>query len=160
LERKDLRILIPGCGNAWEGEFLLRKGFDRVTLLDIAPQAIESVAKRFPAIPEHCLVCGDFFGHRGVYDLVLEQTFFCALNPALRSRYVQKMHELLAPNGHLVGLLFDDPLHADHPPFGGNREVYIPLFEPFFHFHTFETAHNSIAPRAGREFFINLIKKD
>lgn len=39
--------------------------------------------------------------------VLMEQTFFCAINPSLRKDYVAKMHELLAPNGKLVGVLFD-----------------------------------------------------
>jgi hypothetical protein len=90
--------------------------------------------------------------------LVIEQTFFCALDPSLRRAYAEKMHEILNPGGRLVGLLFDDPLFSDHPPFGGSKQVYLPYFEDLFEIEVMEKAYNSIAPRAGRELFISLRK--
>lgn len=37
LEDKNTSILIPGCGNTYEAEYLLEKGFTNVTVIDIAP---------------------------------------------------------------------------------------------------------------------------
>jgi thiopurine S-methyltransferase len=69
------------------------------------------------------------------------------------------MHSLLKPGGKLAGLLFNDPLNTDHPPFGGNKEAYKNYFNPYFHFKVFETCYNSIKPRKDRELFINFIRK-
>ncbi len=160
LDDKSLHILIPGCGNAYEGEYLLEKGFSNTFLIDLSETALHSVKNRVPDFPDSRLIHGDFFAHRGAYDLIIEQTFFCALDPALRRRYAEKMHELLKPGGKLVGLLFDDPLNEDHPPFGGNREEYITYFEDLFEIRHFETAENSIVPRLGRELFIELRKPE
>jgi len=41
LTDKSIRMLIPGCGNAYEADYLLSKGFTSVTLLDIAKPAVE-----------------------------------------------------------------------------------------------------------------------
>ena len=68
------------------------------------------------------------------------------------------MASLLKPKGRLVGLLFDAPLNNDVPPFGGTKQEYLDYFRPYFALETFELAYNSIAPRSGRELFINLIK--
>lgn len=160
LDNKDLRILIPGCGNAYEGEYLLKHGFAHTYLLDISPEALKSVKARVPDFPDDRLILGDFFRHEGRYDLILEQTFFCALDPGMRRRYAEKMHELLVPGGVLAGVLFDDPLYEDHPPFGGDREEYIGYFEDLFDILHFDTAENSIVPRLGRELFIELRKPD
>jgi len=35
LENKDLKILIPGAGNAYEAEYLWQQGFKNVHVLDI-----------------------------------------------------------------------------------------------------------------------------
>ncbi len=159
ITNKDLRILIPGCGNAYEAEHLIESGFTNVFIIDISELAVESFKKRYPQFPETHIFCSDFFSHNSTYDLILEQTFFCALSPNLRESYVLKMHELLAKDGRLVGLLFDDVLNVDKPPFGGNREEYTKLFENYFIFDTFETAYNSIEQRTNRELFINFRKK-
>jgi SAM-dependent methyltransferase len=159
LPDKSIRILIPGCGNAWEGEYLWNQGFRHVYLIDIAPLAVEGFKKRVPQFPEEQVILGDFFSHEGAYDLILEQTFFCAILPEWRERYVKEMNRLLKPGGMLAGLLFDDPMNADHPPFGGSREEYRRRFSPFFNILEMETAQNSIKPREGREVFIKMEKK-
>jgi hypothetical protein len=47
VENKNVKILIPGCGNAHEAELLLEEGFKNITLLDIAPKACEIISKKF-----------------------------------------------------------------------------------------------------------------
>ena len=66
----------------------------------------------------------------GITIVILEQTFFCALDPALRDRYVAHMEQLLAPGGKLVGVLFNDTLNADRPPFGGSQGGVRASFPP------------------------------
>lgn len=151
-------VLIPGCGNAYEAELLLTLGFGNLTLLDISPTLVEQVRAKLPDHPTLQVLQGDFFEHTGQYDLIVEQTFFCALDPTLRPDYVRQMHRLLKPGGKLVGLLFDRDF-AGGPPFGGSAQEYRTLFEPYFTLHTFERAHNSIPPRAGTELFVNLRKR-
>jgi methyl halide transferase len=90
--------------------------------------------------------------------LIIEQTFFCAILPAERKKYVKKVYDLLNPGGKLVGLLFNHDFGNDFPPYGGNEAEYKNYFEPFFKIIHFSTAVNSIKPRAGKEFFINLKK--
>ena len=159
LADKNLRILIPGCGNAYEAEYLVDNGFTNVFLIDWSEAALSNFKKKVHHIPDSHLFCGNFFEHKGEYDLIIEQTFFCAINPSERKNYAKKSHELLAGGGKLVGLLFDDPLNDDHPPFGGNKAEYVEYFKPYFELKVFERAYNSIEPRAGRELFILLVKK-
>lgn len=159
LKDKSLRILIPGGGNAYEAEYLFRKGFRNVFLLDFSSIALENFQKRVPDFPKNQLICEDFFNHNKVYDLIIEQTFFCAINPELRKDYVEKSWELLAAKGKIVGLLFNDPLNNDKPPFGGNKEEYKNLFQKKFEILTLEIAYNSITPRAGRELFFIFRRK-
>ncbi|MFI5145052.1 MAG: SAM-dependent methyltransferase, partial [Ignavibacteria bacterium] len=109
-------------------------------------------------IPDDHLFCGDFFEHTGKYDMIIEQTFFCAIDPRERSNYAVKVYELLNEGGKLAGLLFDDKLNDDKPPFGGSREEYVQYFLPYFKFKVFEKAYNSIGPRTDREIFMILVK--
>lgn len=158
VENKDLKILIPGCGNAHEAELLLEEGFKNLTLLDIAPKACELISKRF-SHHEVEVICEDFFEHQGKYDVIVEQTFFCALDVNLRAKYVEKMHSLLNEGGKIVGLLFNKDFGNPFPPFGGNEEEYRKLFDEKFEIKTLEKCYNSIKPRANTEVFINFIKK-
>ena len=95
----------------------------------------------------------------GKYDLIVEQTFFCAIDPSLRTVYAEKMAKLLNPKGKLVGLLFDCNFDGG-PPFGGSKTEYITYFEPYFKFNFLEKCYNSISPRAGNELFICLENKN
>ena len=156
---KSLDILIPGCGNSYEGEYLFHNKFENSHVIDISKNAIANFKKRVPGFPPEKIFEEDFFTHGKNYDLIIEQTFFCALPPTMRKEYVQKMHDLLKPKGKLVGLLFQVPLNTDHPPFGGNLDEYTQLFAPFFHIKVLETAKNSIPPRQGTELFIILQKR-
>jgi SAM-dependent methyltransferase len=162
-EKRDRRVLIPGCGNGYEAIHLLENGFSDVTMVDIAPTAVERLQKRLdgavPGWQNHLQVlCADFFTLEGPYDLILEQTFFCALEPVQRPDYVQKMHSLLAPGGTLAGVLFDRDFEGG-PPFGGHSEEYRALFEPLFEITTLAPCYNSIPPRANAEVFVLLRKK-
>jgi hypothetical protein len=150
-DNKQSRILIPGCGNAYEADYLLQKGFEHVTLLDISTVLVNQLKQHFTGKPISILH-EDFFDHDGQYDLILEQTFFCALQPVRRSDYVNKTHSLLHPGGTLAGVLFNRHFEGG-PPFGGNAEEYWNLFEKKFRIHTLESCKNSIGPRAGNEVF-------
>lgn len=155
LEDTDLRILIPGCGNAYEAEYLFEQGFSNVHILDMAEQALLGFKQRFPGFPENNLILQDFFKHAGEYDLIIEQTFFCALNPVLRSDYVRKMKSLLSTKGRLVGLMFKLD-NMDGPPFGGDRGEYINLFNSHFNSVRIDNCENSIEPRMGTEYWIEI----
>jgi SAM-dependent methyltransferase len=157
LPNKDIAILIPGCGNAYEAAYLMENGFTNVTLIDIAPTLVQELLKKFEryAGQELTLICGDFFKHRGVYDLILEQTFFCALLPALRTQYVQHMHSLLHPGGKLAGLLFNRAFEQS-PPFGGSKEEYLRLLSGLFAIEHLEECTTSIPSRLGSELFLEL----
>jgi SAM-dependent methyltransferase len=159
-DARNLSVLIPGCGNGYEALYLLQQGFTNVTMLDIAPTAVEALRKRLdvesPGWNNHLrLVCGDFFTHEGAYDLILEQTFFCALDPGMRPDYVRQMKHLLKPGGKLAGVFFNREFEGG-PPFSGSLQEYIDRFSPYFGIKTSETCYNSIPPRAGNEVFIIL----
>ena len=53
------------------------------------------------------IVNENFFYHQGKYDLILEQTFFCALDPSLREKYVEKCYDLLNDDGKIAGVFFN-----------------------------------------------------
>ncbi len=158
IANKSIRILIPGCGNSYEAEYLLDQGFTNITIIDIAPILVESLQQKFITHKNIRVILGDFFEHQGSYDLIIEQTFFCTLPPTFREKYVCKMHQLLADGCKLVGLLFNK-IFDQNPPFGGNKEEYINLFESRFYINKMETCTNSIAPRKGTELWVEFEKK-
>ncbi|MGB1205843.1 MAG: methyltransferase domain-containing protein [Chitinophagales bacterium] len=158
LTDKKIKILIPGCGNAYEAEYLFQQGFEEVYILDWSQKALDNFNSRVPSFPSEHLIQSDFFRHEGKYDLIVEQTFFCALNPEKRKAYVQQMKALLYEKGRLAGLMFG--VHfPKSPPYGGDKTEYEELFSPAFHIKTMEKCYNSIAPRQGSELFVQFINK-
>jgi SAM-dependent methyltransferase len=159
LDNKNCSILIPGCGNTYEAEYLLQEGFTNITVIDIAPTLVQELKNKFGNNSNIKIIQDDFFEHQGTYDLILEQTFFCALPPTIRQKYVWKMHQLLADEGILAGLLFNRTFEVS-PPFGGSKEEYKLLFKNAFDFLKIDVSQNSIAPRANSELFIELKKNN
>ena len=159
LTDKNLKILIPGGGNSYEAAYLYEKGFKNVFVVDISKTALENLKKRVETFPSNQLLHQNFFDIDTTFDLVLEQTYFCALDPKLRSKYASKMSEIIASKGKLVGVLFKVPLNNDHPPFGGNAIEYKKYFTPFFAIKVMDNCYNSVKSRAQKELFITLIKK-
>ncbi|WP_115462362.1 class I SAM-dependent methyltransferase [Winogradskyella aurantiaca] len=153
LKDYSLRILIPGAGNSYEVDYLWSKGFRNLNVVDVAEFPLQQLKKRLPEFSSDHLLRMDFFNHTGQYDLILEQTFFCAINPKLREDYRDHVYRLLKPGGKLVGLLFDFPLSSSGPPFGGDSKSYTTLFIPKFKVKTLERAYNSEPSRAGKELF-------
>tara|TARA_R110001583_G_scaffold16511_1_gene67545 strand:+ start:3513 stop:4109 length:597 start_codon:yes stop_codon:yes gene_type:complete len=157
LTDKTIEILIPGAGNAYEAEYLWKKGFKNVHILDISDVPLEQFKKRNPDFPVSQMHQADFFEFQGQYDLIIEQTFFCSFVPSDENRnaYAEHMAGLLKPNGKLVGVWFDIPLSGDMEkrPFGGNKELYISYLSIFLKTITFDPCYNSIAPRQGSELF-------
>ncbi|TAF96188.1 MAG: methyltransferase domain-containing protein [Cytophagia bacterium] len=158
LDNKKLAILIAGCGNAYEAEYLYSLGFQNITLVDISETLVNTLKEKWKDTSIQ-IVLQDIFEHQGMYDLIVEQTLFCAIDPTLRPKYVVTMHHLLTEKGKLVGLLFDKEFDKQGPPFGGSKRQYEPLFSPYFTFNTFEACHNSVLLRQGAELFINFSKK-
>jgi SAM-dependent methyltransferase len=159
---KDVRILIPGAGNSYEAEYLFNAGFSNTHVIDIAQPPLSHLQGRVPAFPEKQIIHGDFFEHIGQYDIIVEQTFFCALSPtpSQRQAYADQVARLLRPGGKLMGLWFKFPLtDKPNPPHGGSKAEYLSYLHPHFTVRTFEDCYNSIQPRLGNELFGLFVKK-
>lgn len=153
---KKGRVLVPGGGRGHDAILFASRGYE-VDLVDFAPQALEAAlieaAKRKVTIFAYRQ---DFFDlpslpyHAGTYDIFLEYTFFCAIDPSLRERYVKAAATLLKPGGWLMGLFF--PLTSDKPapPFVVSEEEIRRIFAPYFEV-TIEKPASSVKARAGRE---------
>jgi len=159
LTNLDLKILIPGGGNSYEAEYLFNKGFKNVYVVDLSQTALDNLKYRIPDFPSSNLILDNFFDLNITFDLIIEQTFFCAINPSLRADYAKKASEILNVNGKVTGLLFDAVLNTTHPPFGGSKTEYLGYFIPYFDIKIMDASYNSIKPRAGRELFFIIQKK-
>lgn len=157
IENKDLKILIPGCGFGHEAEYLFKQGFKNVHIADITSEPLEDFSKRVPEFPDSQIHQVDFFAIEDVFDVIVEQTLFCAIDPKLRSKYAQAVSRILKEDGILIGLLFNKEFESG-PPYGGKKEEYVETFQPYFRKISMEPCYNSIEPRQGGELFIKIQK--
>ncbi len=155
LKDKNISILIPGCGSGYEGSYLYNLGFRNTFLLDFAAEPLEKFKLNHSDFPIEQLIKGDFFDHQGKYDLIIEQTLFCAIDPSLRLKYAEKISSLLKPEGKLIGLLFNREFEIN-PPFGGSKSEYFEYFSHFFKNINLDECYNSNPPRKNSELFIRI----
>ena len=162
LTDKDLRILIPGGGYGNELAYLHEKGFKNAVLVDFSMKAIEGLQQRYPFLPENAFLYEDFFRiEQEKIDLILEQTFFCALDVSLRKKYFDQSSKILGTGGKLVGVYFDFPLKEDKgPPFGGSAEEYLEEMKPYFNVIKLERCYNSVPERSDKELFLIAERKE
>jgi len=156
LTNKDIKILIPGAGNSHEAEYIHNQGFTNLYVCDLSNAPLDNLKKRVPTFPINHLIHGNFFEIQDQFDLVLEQTFFCALNPSLREDYIEQMSKIIKPTGNLAGLLFGKEFDREGPPFGGDIDDYKILFSKKFDIRVMAPCTNSIESRIGSELFINM----
>lgn len=154
----SLSILIPGCGNAYEATYLIEKGFQNVTLIDLSSTLASSLQSKYKGLPIE-IIHANFFDHKGSYDLILEQTFFCALDPSLRKAYVNTCYELLSSNGKIAGVLFNKKFTETEPPYIASDEEYSDLFEHLFYFNEYQPCASSATSRLGFEVSFEFQKK-
>ncbi len=117
------RVLVPGCGLGHDVRALARSGAD-VVGADIAPSAV-TAARAAAGSSSGChFELADFFSLPpslcGVFDWVWEHTCFCAIDPAMRPRYVESARRALRGGGSFLGVFYLDPgqaLKSDGPPF-------------------------------------------
>jgi len=151
------RVLVPGCGRGHDARALARAGFE-VTGLDIAAVPVRDAAAIAAGekLDNVRFVQGDFFrdtaAWEGQFDWVFEHTFFCAIDPALRDQYVERVARLLDHGGQLLGIFFNiQP--EEGPPFGTTREELRERFGRRFELVT-ERVPRSYPNRVGQELLM------
>lgn len=167
------RALVPGCGRGHEARLLARLGA-KVSAIDIAPSAIaecrrlaeeEGLADSVEALPLDLFALPE--EHRGAYDLVVEHTCFCAIDPGRRGEYAAAAAAALRPGGRLVGLFWCHD-YPGGPPYGARQEEVERTFlgpglgdgaAPFRLRHG-EVPPDSILTRAGHELLLDMEKTD
>lgn len=152
---RSSRILIPGCGFGHEAEALLQHGYSDITLIEMAEIPIHHLEQEFGGNLNVRIIKDNFFEHRSGYDFIIEQTFFCALPPAMRTTYASHMQHSLKPDGLLVGLLFDRTFEGG-PPYGGSDAEYRTLFAEYLLIEKMEVCRNSVGPRQGSELWVEM----
>lgn len=113
------RWLIPGCGRAHDGPFLLESGASFVEGRDIVPRAIEEAKRLYHGVPNFSLRCEDItnIGAADVatFDCIFDRAMLCALEGENRRQYVRSCSMFLKPGGFFASLAF---ARTDQPEIG------------------------------------------
>lgn len=125
------RVLIPGCGSAYEAYYLLENGFD-VLAIDFSQAAVEAAQRTLACFRDRVRFADFFeFDFGQPYDCVYERAFLCALPPKMWSQYAQRISEIIRPEGALAGFFFFS--HSEKgPPFGTTPDGLHALLDPVF----------------------------
>lgn len=114
------RAWVPGCGRGHDALALARAGW-RVSAMDFADATQGDLNLRLAEFGGRFLL-GDVLESalEERFDLVLDHTFFCALDPRLRARWGAAIGRSLAPAGRVCALVFPvgKPASEGGPPYG------------------------------------------
>ena len=156
------KVLIPGAGRSHEGVYLAKCGFD-VTCIDFAPEAVREAMESASREGVSMTVFEeDFFNLDplvyGKFDYLLEHTCFCAIDPSMRTAYVEKAYQMIRPGGMLIGLFYAHGREGG-PPWTTTEMEVRTLFA--HRFETIELAISdcSIDSRKGEELIGRLLRK-
>ena len=149
------RIAVLGCGSGQDAMLFATAGFE-VVGFDFAPSAIDkaTAAVRSRGLQNIQFLQRNIFEiepeFNNHFDYVLEHTCFCAIDPLLRSDYVQTVKQLLKPGGTLIGLFYTHN-RSGGPPFGVKPKEVLDYFKLDFKTIAFGKAEDSIDKRKGEE---------
>ncbi len=149
-------IVVLGCGSGNDAAYLAQQGHI-VTAIDFSSEAISQAKEKYAHIDNLSFIQKDVFNlpqsYNKRFDLIIEHTCFCAINPIKREKLVQIWHELLRDNGQLFGVFFVSPQNQG-PPFGSTEWEMEKHLKKGFQFLLWERAKNSQGQRQGKELFI------
>lgn len=133
-----------------------------ITGLDYAPSAIKLATKRYGQIPNLKFLQADCLNLannplagslKHAFDLAIEHTFFCAIQPDQRDAYIQNLIFALKPKGYVLGLFWNHGNSvSDGPPFDTSPDAIHKHFEPHFQIQSLEEAKHSHPKRQNKEW--------
>ncbi len=148
LLRSDLapprgRVAFPGCGTGHDVRLFLAAGYDAVGFdFAIEPKGIPF---------EHLDVFELGERHPAAFDVVVEYTCYCAIDPARRSEYAGALRAALKAGGRLIALLYPMEPRPDGPPFGIDEAEIDTVLGAGLELLHVETPASSVESRRGRE---------
>jgi SAM-dependent methyltransferase len=114
--RDPRRVLVPGCGSAWDVRCFAEHGWD-VVGMDFSHGALEQ-ARRILGPHAARVREGDVFAPiaEAPFEVVYERAFLCALPRRLWGDWGRRMAELVESGGELAGFFYFDAGERG-PPF-------------------------------------------
>ncbi|HUQ28599.1 MAG TPA: methyltransferase domain-containing protein [Usitatibacter sp.] len=100
------RVLVPGCGSAWDVRCFAEHGWD-VLGIDFSAAAVEEARTVLGPHAGHVREA-DFFAPipEAPFNVVYERAFLCALPRRLWSDWARRASELVRPGGDMAGFFY------------------------------------------------------
>jgi SAM-dependent methyltransferase len=126
------RVLVPGCGSAWDVRFLAENGWD-VLGIDFSHAALAAAAPVLGPWTDRARHADFFAPIAGEpFEVVYERAFLCALPRRLWGAWSMRVAELVESGGVLAGFFFFDEGERG-PPFAlASAQDLAALLEPAF----------------------------
>ena len=102
------RVLVPGCGSAWDVRCFAEAGWD-VVGIDFSHEAL-AAARAILGRHGDRVRLADFFAPiaEAPFEVMYERAFLCALPRSLWASWGTRAAELVAPGGSLAGFFYFD----------------------------------------------------
>jgi SAM-dependent methyltransferase len=150
------RILVLGCGGGHDAAFFAQAGHV-VTAVDFSAEAIQKAKATYGHLHNLSFEQMDVFNlpHEWnfSFDVVIEHTLFCAIDPALHQKLITVWKRVLHEEGQLLSVFFT-MLKRMGPPYGITEFELRALLMPHFQFLFWGRLRNSIPDRLGKELFV------
>jgi SAM-dependent methyltransferase len=156
------RAIVLGCGRGHEAHVLAQAGWREVVAVDFAPSALAEAQRLAASDPVASRIewrLQDVFTlgatDAGRFDLVVEHTCFCAIDPARRADWLATVRDLLRPGGRLLALFFAHG-RPGGPPFTTSREEIEKELRAAngFAIERLEVPSDSVPARRGEELLV------
>ncbi len=148
--------LVPGAGRAHDALALARRGW-RVTALDLVAELGSSVAPALERL-EGTFIAGNAleFQAKEPFDLIWDDTFFCAIEPSERVSWGRRAAELLRPGGRYAALVFPvgKPVEEGGPPHGMDEAALAAALGPLFRVQESGPVSRAVPKRTWREHWL------
>ncbi|MBN1448266.1 MAG: methyltransferase domain-containing protein [Bacteroidetes bacterium] len=149
------RVLLPCSGRGYDALLFAGYGWE-VTAVDFAEHPLRWLRTEaaHAGLPVEILQ-EDMFtlsrSHPQQFDLLVEYTCVCAIDPVRHAEFVALACEVLRPGGTVMALLFPVDGRPGGPPFSIDVEDFKRQMAPYFDLRHESTPSTSVKPRRGRE---------
>lgn len=118
------KALVAGCGHGHDALALARAGFS-VTAVDIVSDLRDHLEEKLAAMGGRFVIADALALEGETFDLVLDHTFFCAIDLSMRADWGAMIGRVLRPGGALASIVypFSKPMEAGGPPWGVSRQA-------------------------------------
>ncbi|KAK9719761.1 hypothetical protein K7432_004588 [Basidiobolus ranarum] len=129
--------IVPGCGKGYDVAYFSSHDRD-VIGLDISPSAVEIANKYWEEKIQNgkkpVFQLGNFFTDNFAtkFGFAYDYTFFCAIDPDIRSQWGERYAEIIKPGGVLIALMYPLDEREGGPPFTVSIPAYKSALERFF----------------------------